>query len=108
MAKAKNHYTSWSINLCFRPGLRMLFFMAILAVLSSCGPKLNKDSMDKIELGMSAHQVEQLIGKPDDVHEETTFGLKGTTLDYHSHGAVAKVTLVNDKVISTSWQRAAN
>jgi len=82
--------------------------MAVLTGLSSCGPKLSKANLDKIELGMSAQQVKQLIGQPDDIHQETTLGLKGTTLDYHSHGAVAKVILINDKVISTSWEKAAN
>jgi hypothetical protein len=86
---------------------RLLILVSLL-LLTSCGPKLTDASLAKVEIGMSAKQVEKLLGKPDDTHDEHVLGFTGTTLTYHAKPGDVKIVLINDKVISKTGQAGSN
>jgi hypothetical protein len=76
--------------------------------LAACGPKLTDAHLAKVDLGMKAEQVEHLLGKPDDTHEEHVLGFTGTTLTYHAKAGDVKVVLINDQVISINGHIDSN
>jgi len=82
---------------------KVVCFAAICAIglsLSSCGPKLSATNLAKIDPGMSAQQVQDILGKPDDTHDEHALGFVGTRLTYHAKASDVIIVLVNNKVIS--------
>ena len=88
--------------------LALASLLLVIPWLTSCGSKRTSAHLAQVEQGMSSHQVEELLGRPDDIHVEHALGFTGTTLTYHGKDSDVKIMLVEDHVVSTSGKIDSN
>lgn len=88
----------------------MASVLAILMVLTiACGSgvtntNVTKENYEKITNGMSAVQVESILGKPDSTSESELDGFGKTEMWHYQLGMKAiDVFLTNGKVSSKNW-----
>lgn len=81
----------------------VLLFSALLFAFSGCdrtlgGSKLTKANYDKVTVGMSKNQVDNILGKPTTVETTDMIIFKKTTFRYEDGDRFAIVTFKNDEV----------
>ena len=77
-----------------RTPLRTLFIIALLALLAACS-KVTVENYNKIKVGMSYAEVEQILGKPDKCSDLMT----ARNCNWGDARSYVNVSFVGDKVV---------
>ncbi|SDU14671.1 Outer membrane protein assembly factor BamE, lipoprotein component of the BamABCDE complex [Verrucomicrobium sp. GAS474] len=75
------------------------FALVVALSLTACSSKLTNENLTKVKTGMSASEVEALLGKPASIETSETLGIRATTYYYKAGGAEVKISFLNDGVM---------
>jgi len=82
--------------------------MVLCVTLVACGSKVNQSNFDRVQVGMTQAQVEQILGPPT---ETSTMGLgtvSGAASKWADKNSVITVQFLNDKVQAKQFSQTKN
>jgi len=87
------------------PLFRALALAALLFALAACGSKVTEENFARIEDGMTAQQVFDILGKPTETSSMGALGVSGSSAVWSDDGARISVQFVNGKVRLKQFDR---
>jgi outer membrane protein assembly factor BamE (lipoprotein component of BamABCDE complex) len=91
-------------------GLR-LFCLVLLAALVGAGltgcarSKITKDNFDKVNLGMTQEEVQQILGPPTEASGLEVLVFSGTTAKWVQDDSTITIQFVNGKVVAKEFSK---
>ncbi len=80
----------------------------LAAGLIGCAPsKVNKENFDKIRLGMTQEEVQQLLGPPTEASGLEIPVFSGTTAKWVQGDTIITIQFVNGKVVAKEFSKEA-
>lgn len=91
----------------WRQGLRLLLLGLVIAGLAGCAPaKITQDNFDKVKIGMTQKEVEQILGPATEATGLEIPVFSGTMAKWVQGDTVITVQLVNGKVMAKEFSKA--
>ena len=78
---------------------RAALSVGLALALAACGARLTRANFDRIETGMTAQEVERILGKPTEVDSIELGPLGGGARVWRDGERSVTITFVNDKVV---------